>query len=367
MFSRNPGAILLSVAKIVYFRMRSDCYFYMITFLYTLAAICLAWSDSSFPMLSHALYFDQWTKLFLFIMPLAAIIVDFTLVIHRFDRRRVLALRRVFSPKRIAGLVSGILLLGVLMFFQGSFTSIKNMLPVLRGGFLVDRAQADFDAWLHFGTDPWIWLHSFMARDWVRLVIDFNYGVVWFVLCFGALFFVATSPSADGIRKRYLLMFAFVWIGCGNILAGLFLSAGPVFYGEVVGDHERFADLIAFLNRSQGANSAAAYQAYLWDLHESGDTGFGSGISAFPSIHVGLITLNALFLNEYSRRLGALAFAYVACIQISSVYLGWHYAIDGYVSMAVVVAAFYGMAAVSRYWSQRARAEPITAAVPASP
>lgn len=311
------------------------------------------------PMLSHALYFGQWTKVFLFAMPVIAIAFDLFLLVHRFDRRRALAFRRIFSPKRMAGLISGVFLLGGLMFFQGSFTSIKNMLPALRGGFVDDRAQADIDAWLHFGVDPWIWLHSILGQDWVRSIIEFNYNVLWFVLCFGALFFVATSPSADGIRKRYLLLFAFVWIGCGNILAGLFLSAGPAFYGDVVGDHARFADLVAFLSRGEGSSSAAGYQTYLWELHESGSAGFGSGISAFPSIHVGLITLNALFLNSYSRRLGIVAFLYVAFIQISSVYLGWHYAIDGYVSMVVVVAAYYALAAfLRRDWG---RTHPVVA------
>lgn len=356
MFSKAGRSVLLDVTKRMLLRMKSDRYFYVITFLYVNIAIYIAWIGGFMSMLSHQIYFDQWTKLFLFFMPSMAILFDVILVILRFDRRRVLALRRVFSPKRIASLVSGVLLLGVLMFFQGSFTSIKNMLPALRGGFLDDRVQADLDAWLHFGVDPWIWLHSLLGHDWVHHALDFNYSLVWFVLCFGALFFVATSPSADGIRKRYLLLFAFVWIVCGNILAGLFLSAGPAFYGRVVGDHARFADLVAFLNkgREQGI-SAGTYQAYLWELHQTGNPGFGSGISAFPSMHVGLITLNALFVNQYSRRLGCFAFAYVAVIQISSVYLGWHYAIDGYVSMIVVVSAFYGLAALLRRRSVRTK------------
>ncbi len=367
MSSGIDRSILSLVARSVLIRLRDDFYFYIITLLYTAFAIYMAWESNMFSMLSHALYFGQWTKVFLFVMPVIAVFIDLFLLVHRFDRRRPLAFRRVFSAKRVAGLISGVLLLGVLMFFQGSFTSIKNMLPALRGGFVDDRAQADIDAWLHFGIDPWVWLHSVLGYDWIRLVIEFNYNVAWFILCFGALFFVATSPSADGIRKRYLLLFAFVWIGCGNVLAGLFLSAGPAFYGEVVGDHARFANLIAFLSRSEdGSSAAVGFQAYLWELHESGSAGFGSGISAFPSIHVGLITLNALFVNQYSRRLGVIAFVYVAFIQISSVYLGWHYAIDGYVSMIAVVAAFYGLAAVLRPRFEWKRRAPAVGSLPAA-
>lgn len=345
------STLALTAVKVID-RLRSDVYFYIITLFYTLFALFIAWDGNLLPMISHGLYFSQWTKAFLFIMPAIAIAFDFVLLVHRFDRRRPLAFRRVFSAKRIAGLISGVFLLGVLMFFQGSFTSIKNMLPALRGGFVDDRAQADLDAWLHFGVDPWIWLHSVLGRDWIRNIIEINYNAVWFVVCFGALFFVATSPRADGVRKRYLLLFVVVWIGCGNVLAGLFLSAGPAFYGDVVGDHERFGNLVAFLKQDEGG-SAAAFQSYLWELHESGRAGFGSGISAFPSIHVGLITLNALFLNSYSRRLGLVAFLYVAFIEVSSVYLGWHYAVDGYVSMIVVVSAYYGLASVSRWRSKR--------------
>jgi membrane-associated phospholipid phosphatase len=34
---------------------------------------------------------------------------------------------------------------------------------------------------------------------------------------------------------------------------------------------------------------------------------------------------------------GSVAFVYVALIALSSVYLGWHYAIDGYISIVLVV------------------------------
>src|SRR5262249_20205055 len=93
-----------------------------------------------------------------------------------------------------------------------------------------------------------------------------------------------------------------------------------------------------FLARSAGwPNSSIGYQEYLWHLHVLGQAGFGSGISAFPSVHVGLVVMNALFLADYNRRLGLAGFAYAVLILASSVYLGWHYAIDGYVAAATVL------------------------------
>ncbi|TIR56707.1 MAG: hypothetical protein E5X17_04160, partial [Mesorhizobium sp.] len=197
--------------------------------------------------------------------------------------------------------------------------------------------HADIDAFLHLGADPWRWLYSVAESDLVRAIIEWNYNVFWFLLNFVGLFFVATSPMVASVRTRYLACFMAVWILVGNILAALFLSAGPAFYGAVTGDTARFGEQLAFLARGAGSsNSAAAYQQYLWSLYEAKQTGFATGISAFPSVHVGLAMLNALFVREYSRLLGAFALLYVAFVAVSSVYLAWHYAIDSYVAVIVV-------------------------------
>jgi hypothetical protein len=328
------------------FRLRQDAMLYALIGLYSLGGLILLGLTDTTEMISHQVYFQQWPQAFAVIMPLMAIVVDLSILILRFDRRRPLAYRRVFSARRIASLVCGVMLMMGLMVFQGTFTSIKNALPALEGGFQYDRIQADIDAWMSFGIDPWRLLHTVAGCGVVLTIVEFNYNVVWFIVCFGALFFVSTSPSADGFRRRYVLLFLFVWIMCGNVLAGMFLSAGPVFYGAVTGDQARFAALTTFLTTSQWSSSASNYQSYLWSLYEQGKPGFGGGISAFPSVHVGLVTLNAFFLAERSRRLGIAGFAYVGFIQLSSVYLGWHYAIDGYVSFIVVTLAYFSASAL---------------------
>ena len=92
---------------------------------------------------------------------------------------------------------------------------------------------------------------------------------------------------------------------------GLFMSAGPVFYAEVTGDAARFAGLAASLADGVALGDATGlYQAYLWRLHESGQSGFASGISAFPSVHVGLIVMNTLFAWDATRKLGWAMIAY---------------------------------------------------------
>lgn len=323
---------------------RADAGLYAFIALYTFCGLAFLHIAGATDRAAYGIYVSRWLTLFALLLPTIAILVDTALVVHRFDKRRSLAARKVFSPARLASFFAGMLLLQGMMAFQGTFTSVKNAATVWHGGFPDDRFQADLDQAIHFGVDPWRWLQPVLGNDWTRAAIEWNYNVLWFVLCFGALFFVATSPKAAAIRTRYVLGFMLAWIVVGNLVAGTFLSAGPAFYGLVTGDEARFAEQLAFLARGAGsANSAAAYQEYLWSLHAAGQTGFGSGISAFPSVHVALATLNALFLAERNRWLGLAGFAYVALIVMSSVYLAWHYAIDGYAAIALVVTIHFAL------------------------
>ncbi|MDM9628771.1 phosphatase PAP2 family protein [Rhizobium sp. S152] len=324
-------------------RMRDDLCLYIAVAGYACVGLAILTFADHTEMLSYGQYFGQWTYLFLVFMPAIAILVDWIHVMVRFDRKRSRAMRSVFSAQRLSYLFSGMALLMALMFFQGTFTSIKNALPLLRGGFLYDATLADLDALLCFGVDPWRPLFSFMRSEIIFTIVDWNYSGAWFLVCFGTLFFVVTSPRAAAVRVRYVAMFMLVWAVCGNVLAAAFISAGPAFYGAVTGDVARFAEQLSFITSGDGEHNIAMFQHYLWTLHEEGRSGFGSGISAFPSVHVALVTMNAFFAAEISKRLGIIAFAYVAIILVSSVYLGWHYAIDGYVSVVVVGLCHFGL------------------------
>ncbi|PPJ46051.1 hypothetical protein C0075_10085 [Rhizobium sp. KAs_5_22] len=316
-------------------QMRRDALIYSCVAAYTVVCLAVLHGSAHWEQSSHTNYLVQWPLTFLWFMPMMAVAFDLAHGILRFDQRRGRAYRRFFGTKRLGRLLSGMVLLMALMIFQGSFTSFKNMLPILAGGFRYDRLHADIDRFIHFGYDPWQLLYPIAANKTVLALVEWNYSILWFVLCFAALFFVATSPRANGVRTRYMLMFMFVWVFCGNVLAGLSLSAGPAYYGAVTGDEARFMEQLAFLSNGQ----ARAFQEYLWQIYKSGVAGFGSGISAFPSVHVGLISMNALFLADRYPKLAAPAAAYTLLIMASSVYLGWHYAIDGYASVVIVLVA----------------------------
>ena len=53
-------------------------------------------------------------------------------------------------------------------------------------------------------------------------------------------------------------------------------------------------------------------------------------------MHVAMAALIAIAAWKVSRRLGALAWAFALLILVGSVQLGWHYAVDGYLSLLLV-------------------------------
>lgn len=79
-------------------------------------------------------------------------------------------------------------------------------------------------------------------------------------------------------------------------------------------------------------------QDYLWQGYVTQVNGIGSGISAMPSMHVSIAVLMALCTYRLNKTLGYFACAFAVIIQIGSVHLGWHYAVDGYFSVLSTLA-----------------------------
>ena len=117
-------------------------------------------------------------------------------------------------------------------------------------------------------------------------------------------------------------------------------SAGPILYDRVAGDGEWFAGLVRHLESVDAAYPLIAIEARdrLWDAYQNGIVDVGTGISAMPSRHVAIATLCAIFAWHCSRRAGWVLTGYAAIVLVASVHLGWHYAIDGYVSIVATVA-----------------------------
>jgi membrane-associated phospholipid phosphatase len=71
--------------------------------------------------------------------------------------------------------------------------------------------------------------------------------------------------------------------------------------------------------------------------------GLLSCISAFPSVHVAIACVAALYLRERFRPFRLIGDAFVAMILLISVYSGYHYLLDGVASLVIVLALNAGL------------------------
>jgi len=224
-----------------------------------------------------------------------------------------------------------------------AFTTFKSIYP-LAAPFSWDQSFSEWDKMLHFGVDPWKITHALFGGDIPSFAINWAYnmwfGFMWISIC-GALL----STNKGMIRRQYLISFCLCWILIGTIGAGLLSSAGPVYYAEVTGNSASYSALMdklyetdARLNESFGLSLLALdIQEMLWQVYSSKGELFGGGISAMPSMHVSIATLMALGAWKFNNKVGVAFTVYAVIIQIGSVHLGWHYAIDGYVSALVTI------------------------------
>jgi len=199
----------------------------------------------------------------------------------------------------------------------------KVMMPYTVG-FWADPYLAEADALL-FGGDPW--------RPFLRLpiggVIDRIY-VTWGPFCATAAIALAFAPNDS--RKGQCIIAYFLTVSSAALGQYLLPSAGPVFY-EAVGLGQRFADLPV----QPWVRTTADY---LWVTYTSPGFRVGSGISAWPSLHVAGALWMALVTRSYFPRLQTIAWIYWAAILVGSVYLGWHYALDGIAGSLLAYLAF---------------------------
>ena len=224
------------------------------------------------------------------------------------------------------------------LFFQSGFSLIKTSLPYIVP-FYADPFFADLDFVLHGGSPPWKLVRQIMGGFPIdRLYVAYLH--IWSIaaICLPALVGALDNDAAR--VRRTIILYVTVWIILGNVFALMGMSAGPVYYDRLLGG-ERFADLTAaLLSDGVVASSIGVVQSELWNIYSEHGQSFGSGISAFPSVHVGIAVVVAIYFWERSRWLLPFGVAFAAIILFLSVYTGYHYAVDGYVSVAFTVAVW---------------------------
>lgn len=234
----------------------------------------------------------------------------------------------LWPPVMFAGLMS-------------SFNAFKQQV-LIDAGFRIDAELTVIDKALFFGTDPWRITHALFSEPWMTLLLDRAYHL-WFVpMSFGVIICALLGAKSYRLRTQYLLSYIAIWIGIGSVLAWFMPSAGPCFYNDYVGPQASFAELMRQLDAVRAIYGPDALGSHMSQEHlrlafGNPELVVGGGISAMPSVHNGLSALFAVAGFSINRKLGWVMSIYAFIIWIASIHLGWHYAVDGLVSIALTI------------------------------
>ncbi len=217
-----------------------------------------------------------------------------------------------------------------------SFAAMKDQIPQIHP-FSWDQTFTQWDRVIGFGRLPWQILQPLFGHPPVTAAINLVYDA-WFLVMFCCLLWQAFSARRSALRLQFLLAFSFGWFIGGNLLAAIFSSAGPCFYGMLhLGDNP-YAAQMTYLH---AANQhwpiwSVPVQDLLWHSYVKGDGALG-GISAMPSMHLISTVLMAILACRTNKWLGAGFVVFTTIIFIGSIHLGWHYAVDSIAGVLLAI------------------------------
>ncbi|MGX7927860.1 phosphatase PAP2 family protein [Tsuneonella sp. HG094] len=270
------------------------------------------------------------------LLPLLIIgLVTLKITLRRSERPTRLLLRWI--RLRSDWLIRGFLIISAYPTMGKAFTIIKSAIPNMVG-FWADPMLVEWDRAL-LGADAWIVAHQLFSIP-VLIAIDRVY-FLWFTY-FALLTGVFSFTRDIRFQARSALTFFLCWILLGNFTAYALPSVGPIFYDQVHhSDHFRgLTDMLGQVHRDPGL---VAMHTVDFLLTKVGKPKLGMGISAMPSMHVSIAWLGILMATHYRGKVWLKVFtlAFTTATVIGSVYLGWHYLVDGVVSIIGTTAIWF--------------------------
>ena len=217
------------------------------------------------------------------------------------------------------------------------------------GAFTWDPFFTVLDRLLLLGHDGWAITHALLPWIWATVALDRLY-LFWYLILFAAILFAGILPLRHPLRLAFLLALALDWVIGGVIIAILLPAAGPVYVERILGD-PTFRPLTELLAAQSAVVPlwALDIQEWLWRGYVDPDLD-PAGISAFPSLHLAVLTTVNAFAWAAGRLAGKLLVPVTALTLVASVHLGWHYLVDGLAGIALGLAAWWASRAIIGSW-----------------
>jgi len=219
--------------------------------------------------------------------------------------------------------------------FTYSYFWLKVCVPLVNEH-LWDQRLWHLDAWLHFGFSPSMFAVGLTQGTVLAGLLDSWYGLWLPSVSLGIAFFCA-MPGAR-IRRRFVLSCVLIWT-LGAWIYVAIPALGPIYARTDV-----FREIVSQMPL------ADAGQQMLWANYQTVMAGKAGtlkqfnptrGIAALPSLHVGAHWLLMLWSRRFARPLFVPALIGTALTFLGSIVTGWHYAIDGYVGIALAQGSYW--------------------------
>lgn len=233
-------------------------------------------------------------------------------------------LRRRWPKRRLALVFSGIMAYEVVYLSYHNLKSWNALNPPR------DDEMLRLDRWLFFGHSPATLLQDTLGTHVAAHVLSPIYGSFALLV---PMSFVAVMVFADRIRDGYVFVTGSLWVwilgtGCYYLIPSLgpFASAPHQF------------DRLPHTTVTSSQSRYMADRTHFLDHPEAGDA--LNSVNAFASLHVAVTFFFLLMMRHYGfRRVARAMSLYVVAVIISTIYFGWHFAVDDVVGLAIAYVA----------------------------
>ncbi len=253
------------------------------------------------------------------------------------------AAKKYVSGERFAMTCFGFVVLATGNIFLVSKSLISSINPFSR--LSLDIHFAAWDKALHFGMFPHQYIIPAVNRLDLGVVLDrVYYG--WLIVMTLVVWYCIFADMQLHRRLRFLWVYFLSWALLGTLAATVFSSSGPVFFAtffKAAGNPYEFITVNMQALNHQSTLLAETARHLLLRWHDNDVLIDPNAISAMPSMHIAMCWLFVLYARAFGKFQMLAALAFCAAIFTGAVYFGFHYAIDGYVSLAAVSLLWWGM------------------------
>jgi membrane-associated phospholipid phosphatase len=238
--------------------------------------------------------------------------------------------------ERLPYAVMGLLAASAGNFFFMSKSLVRIANPYALSGWDYICAQAD--KFIHFGHYPHEFIIPLVNALHLSQPLDILYAA-WLVIMYVVAAWNIFADKHVHRRLRFLWTYLIAWIVLGSLGATYMSSVGPLFLHHFVPEHkDLYAGLVQNFNdmTHSGFYVAAKTRVLLMKWTTSEHIFQPNALSAMPSMHVAVAWLMTLYAREINKKLFWISALFCFAVMVGTVYFGFHYAVDSYVSIPVV-------------------------------